>query len=79
MFHRVVSAWWYWTLTSKDKVIARKTVKTFTKDEAMTDDLQRSIILYHKLLAEAFGQGDHYASNLDRIEGFTHDDVPNLY
>ena len=45
----------------------------------MTDDLQRSIIQYHKLLAEAFGQGDHYASNLDRIEGFTHDDVPNPY
>ena len=28
---------------------------------------------------ETFGRGDHYANNLDGLEGFTNDDVPNAY
>ena len=30
-------------------------------------------------MAEAFGQGDNYDSNLYGIEGFTNDDVTNPY
>ena len=30
-------------------------------------------------MAEDFGQGDHYASDLDGLVGFTNDDVSTLY
>ena len=30
-------------------------------------------------MAEAFGQGYHYSNNLDSLEGFTNDGVPNPY
>ena len=30
-------------------------------------------------MAEAFGQGYHYASDLDGLEGFKNNDVPNPY
>ena len=79
MSHRVCSALCYWVLTYKGKVIARTTVQHVTNGEAATDDFHRSIGHYHKCLAEDFGRGNHYASDLDGLEGFTNDDVPNPY
>ena len=69
----------YWILTAKVKLTARTTVQNFVKGVDATDDLQRIIGHYNKCLAEAFGQGEHYARNLDGLEGFTNDDVPNQY
>ena len=66
-------------MTAKGLVIASTTAQHVTKDEAATSYFQRIIGHYHKCLAEAFGQGDHYASNLDGLEGFTNDDVYKLY
>ena len=60
-------------------MIARTTVRNVKYDEAATDDFQRNVGHYHKCLDEALGLEDHYARNLDGIEGFTNDDVPNLY
>ena len=65
-------------MTAKGKAIVRTTVQHVTKYEAVTDDLQRSIGHYHKCLDEDFGRGENYASNLDGLEGFKNDDVPNL-
>ena len=77
--YRVDSALWYWILTAKGEVIASTTAQHVTKDEAATSDFQRSIGHYHKGLAEAFGLGDHYASDLDSLVGFINDDVSKLY
>ena len=74
--HRVISMLCFWILTEKGKVISRKTDPHVTKDEAATDYFQRSIGHYHKFLAEDSGIGDHYASDLDGLGGFTNDDVP---
>ena len=63
----------------KGNVIARTTVHNVTKDEAATDYFQGGIGHYYKCLAEAFGQGYHYASDLDGLEGFKNNDVPNPY
>ena len=60
-------------------MIARTTSQHVTKNEAATDYFQRNIGNYHKSLAGDFSQGDHYAINLDGLEGFTNDDVPNLH
>ena len=77
--HRVGSALCYWIFTTKGKAISRITVHNVTKDEAATDDFQRSIGHYRTCLSEDFGRGDHYASNLDGLEGFTNYYVPNPY
>ena len=69
----------YWILKVKGKVIAKENVQHATKDKAATDDFRRSIGYYHKFFAEAFGQGDYYASDLDGLELFTNDDVPYPY
>ena len=76
---RVGRAFCYWILTAKGMVIEKTTVQHVTNDEAATDDFQSIIGHYHKCLAEDFGQGYHYASDLDGLEGFTNDDVPNPY
>ena len=60
-------------------MISSTTFQNVTKDEAATDDFWRSIGHYHKWLAEYFGKGDHYASDLYGLEGFKNDDVPNPY
>ena len=66
-------------MTKKGKFIESTTVQNVTKKESTTDDSQRIIGHYHKCLAEDFGRGDHYASNLDGLEGFKNDDVTNPY
>ena len=58
-------------------MIARKSVHHVTKEEAATDYFQGIIGHYNKCLADNFGQGNHYASDLDGLEGFTNDDAPN--
>ena len=58
-------------------MIARKIFQNVTKDEASANGFQRSIGHYYKCSDEAFGQGYHYASNLDWLERFTNDDVNN--
>ena len=60
-------------------MIENTTVQNVAKDESKTGYFQRSIGNYHKCLAEAFGRGDHYASDLGGIEWFTNDDVSNPY
>ena len=75
--HRVGSALYYYILTAKGQVIARKAVHHVTKEEAATDYFQGIIGHYNKCLADNFGQGNHYASDLDGLEGFTNDDAPN--
>ena len=79
MSHRVGSALCYLIFTSKGKLIARTTVQHISKGKAATDDCQRINEHYHKFLAEDFGQGDHYASDLDGIGGFTHNDGHHPY
>ena len=70
---------YYYILTAKGQVIARKAVHHVTKEEAATDYFQGIIGHYNKCLAGDFGRGDHYASNLDGIEGLTNDDAPKPY
>ena len=60
-------------------MIVRTTDQHVTKDESGNGDFQRIIGHYHKCLAEAFFRGDHYASDLDGLEGFTNDYLPNPY
>ena len=66
-------------MKTKGKFIVRTTVQHVTKDEATTDYFQRIIGHYHKWLAEAFGQGYRYTSDLDGLEGFKNDYLPNPY
>ena len=79
VYHRVGSALCYWILTTEGKVIARTTVQHFTNDEATSNVFQTGIGHYHKCLDQAFGKGDHYDRNLDGLEGFTYDNLPNPY
>ena len=79
MSHIVGRTLCYWILIAKSQAITRTTVKNVTKYKAATYDPQRIIVHYNKLLAEDFGWGDHYASDLDRLELFTNDEVPNPY
>ena len=79
MSHRVGSTSCYWILTAKGQVIETTTVQNVTKDKASTNYFQRITGHYNKCLSEAFSQRDHCSRNLDGLEGFTNDDVPNPY
>ena len=63
----------------KVKLTARTTVQNFVKGVAATDDLQRIIGHYYKCLDKDFSLGDHYASSLYVLGGFTNYDVTNPY
>ena len=79
VLHRVGSDLSYWILTDNVTVITRTMVKHVIRYEVATNDYQRHTIRFHDNLDIRLGQGNHYAVDLDGLDYFVNDNVPNLF
>ena len=54
-------------------------VKHAIRYEVATNDYQRHTIRFHDNIDIRLGQGNHYAVDLDGLDYFVNDNVPNLF